>query len=151
MAKLTETFNDRAKSNSRSRPRPSDIFIEPSHEPTVSDPLFVPPNILIPPTIEIPQPPQPEPAPQQKELRVALIGTAPSSRLLAPYQDPAWTIWACSPGNMNTIPKADVWFELPGIVSWPVAETLAPNERRSQGSKARREASSQSEKVEGLS
>ena len=36
----------------------------------------------------------------------------------------------------------------PGIVSWPVQETLAPNQRRSQGSKARREASSQSEKVD---
>lgn len=36
----------------------------------------------------------------------------------------------------------------PGIVSWPVSETLAPNERRSQGSKARRSASSQSEKVD---
>src|SRR5512143_2413950 len=56
-----------------------------------------------------------EPAP----LKVALIGTAPSSRMLAPYNDPSWKIWACSPGNMNAIPKADVWFEIHKNLLWP--------------------------------
>src|SRR5580698_10373126 len=45
-------------------------------------------------------------------LKVAMIGTAPSSRMLAPFNDPSWKIWACSPGNMNTLPRVDVWFEL---------------------------------------
>ena len=52
-------------------------------------------------------------------LKVALIGTAPSSRLLAPFNDPSWKIWGCSPGNMNTLPRVDVWFELHGNLMWP--------------------------------
>src|SRR5262245_15109338 len=59
--------------------------------------------------------PTAEPAP----LKVALIGTAPSSRLLAPFSDPSWKIWACSPGNMNTIPRWDAWFEVHGNLLWP--------------------------------
>lgn len=65
-----------------------------------------------------PQPvvlPPPEPAP----LKVALIGTAPSSRLLAPYNDPSWKIWACSPGNMGTLPRVDIWFEIHANLLWP--------------------------------
>lgn len=52
-------------------------------------------------------------------LKVAIIGTAPSSRLLAPFNDTSWTIWACSPGNMNTLPRFDAWFELHGNLLWP--------------------------------
>lgn len=62
-----------------------------------------------------------EPTDKQKDtpLKIAIIGTAPSSRMLAPYQDPSWKIWGCSPGNMNVIPRADVWFELHGNLLWP--------------------------------
>jgi hypothetical protein len=57
-----------------------------------------------------------EPAP----LKIALIGTAPSSRMMAPYTDPSWTIWACSPGNQNQLPKVDAWFEIHGTnLLWP--------------------------------
>lgn len=59
--------------------------------------------------------PAAEPAP----LKVALIGTAPSSRMLAPFADPSWKIWACSPGNMNVLPRVDVWFEIHGNLLWP--------------------------------
>lgn len=52
-------------------------------------------------------------------LKVALIGTAPSSRMLAPFNDPTWQIWACSPGNMRALPRADVWFEVHGNLLWP--------------------------------
>lgn len=52
-------------------------------------------------------------------LKIALIGTAPSSRLLAPYNDPSWQIWVCSPGNMNALPRADRWFEIHGSLLWP--------------------------------
>src|SRR5713226_4715918 len=45
-------------------------------------------------------------------LKIAMIGTAPSSRMLAPFNDPSWKIWACSPGNMNALPRVDTWFEL---------------------------------------
>lgn len=60
--------------------------------------------------------PAPEPSPV---LKVALIGTAPSSRLLAPYNDPSWKIWGCSPGNMGVIPRVDEWFEIHGNLLWP--------------------------------
>ena len=30
--------------------------------------------------------------------KIAILGTAPSSMALAPFKDPAWSIWACSPG-----------------------------------------------------
>jgi hypothetical protein len=52
-------------------------------------------------------------------LKVALIGTAPSSRMLAPYGDPSWKIWGCSPGNMNQLPRVDLWFELHSNLLWP--------------------------------
>jgi hypothetical protein len=56
-----------------------------------------------------------EPAP----LKIALIGTAPSSRMLAPFADPSWKIWACSPGNMDVLPRVDLWFEIHGNLLWP--------------------------------
>lgn len=55
-----------------------------------------------------------------KPEKVAIIGTAPSSRLQAPYADPSWTIWGTSPGNgMGTIPRADAWFEMHSNLLWP--------------------------------
>ena len=51
--------------------------------------------------------------------RVALVGTCPSSRMLAPYRDPSWQIWACSPDNaFGRIPRVDVWFEIHGDLEW---------------------------------
>jgi hypothetical protein len=64
-------------------------------------------------------PPQPAPEPEKKPLKIALIGTAPSSRALAPFNDPSWTIWACSPGNMGQLPRIDVWFEIHSNLLWP--------------------------------
>lgn len=55
------------------------------------------------------------PKAEEKPLKIALIGTAPSSRHLAPYGDPSWTIWSCSPGNMNQLPRFDAWFEIHSI------------------------------------
>jgi hypothetical protein len=55
-------------------------------------------------------------------LKIALIGTAPSSRMLAPFNDPSWKIWGCSPGNMNTLPRVDFWFELHSNLLWPEHE-----------------------------
>lgn len=59
------------------------------------------------------------PVEAKKPLKIALIGTAPSSRDLAPYKDPDWTIWACSPGNMNSLPRVDMWFEVHSNLLWP--------------------------------
>ena len=55
--------------------------------------------------------------------KVAIIGTAPSSRMMAPYVDPTWKIWGCSPGNQNVIPKVDCWFELHANLLWPECES----------------------------
>lgn len=61
---------------------------------------------------------EPKAAQTAPPLKIAMIGTAPSSRDLAPFNDPSWTIWACSPGNMN-IPRVDVWFEIHSNLLWP--------------------------------
>ena len=45
--------------------------------------------------------------------RVALVGSAPSSIRLAPYQDDSWFIVGCSPGAYGVAgPHADAWMEL---------------------------------------
>jgi len=68
----------------------------------------------------VPAPMEPvQTVPETPPLKVALIGTAPSSRLLAPYNDPSWEIWACSPGNMNSLPRVTKWFELHANLLWP--------------------------------
>ena len=52
-------------------------------------------------------------------LKVAIIGTVPTSRNLAPYNDPSWEIWACSAGNSQTQapPRITRWFEIHSILA----------------------------------
>lgn len=39
--------------------------------------------------------------------------------MLAPYNDPDWQIWACSPDNVTIgMPRIDAWFELHGDLDW---------------------------------
>lgn len=45
-------------------------------------------------------------------MKIALVGSAPSSTRLAPYADPSWKIWACSPAVYGQAPRTDEWFEL---------------------------------------
>jgi len=46
-------------------------------------------------------------------MKIALVGSAPSSVQLAPYKDPDWQIWACSPGAYPFAgPHADQYFEI---------------------------------------
>jgi hypothetical protein len=45
-------------------------------------------------------------------MKIALIGSAPSSVRLAPYGNPDWKIWACSPGAYGVAPRVDSFFEL---------------------------------------
>lgn len=87
---------------------------EPKLTPTFQDNPVVPP-VPPPPPSDTP----PEPVEIKKPEKVAIIGTAPSSRLLAPFGDPSWQIWACSPGNMNTLPRVDRWFEIHVTLHWP--------------------------------
>ena len=47
-------------------------------------------------------------------IKIALIGSAPSSIHQAPYADPSWQIWGCSPGAYGAVPKgrSNIWFEM---------------------------------------
>lgn len=68
----------------------------------------------------IPAPPaELPPVTQEEPLQIALVGTAPSSRGLAPYADPKIKIWSCSAGNMGQIPRVDAWFEIHSNLMWP--------------------------------
>lgn len=52
--------------------------------------------------------------------KIAILGSAPSSLGLAPFGDPTWDIWACSPGTYPHLSRCDAFFELhrwePGVV-----------------------------------
>jgi hypothetical protein len=67
--------------------------------------------------IEIARPPSPNPE-IKVPLKIAIMGTAPSSKMLAPFNDPTWQIWSCSPGNQD-IPRWDAWFEIHSNLLWP--------------------------------
>lgn len=63
-----------------------------------------------------------EPKKEPVHLKIAIVGTAPSSRSLAPVNDPTWTIWACSAGNQNMLSRVDAWFEIHSNLLWPEHE-----------------------------
>ena len=44
-------------------------------------------------------------------MKIAIMGSAPSSRKLAPFSNLNWEIWCCSPPNFD-LPRVDKWFEL---------------------------------------
>lgn len=58
--------------------------------------------------------------PQVKRRKIAIIGTAPSSTSLAPFNDPTWEIWAL---KLFQCPRWDVFFEVhehsEGENRWP--------------------------------
>lgn len=114
MTILTPTFAERG---SKTNGTGASLHVMPAHEPTREgeQPLPAATSGASAPVAQATPVAAAVPAP----LKVALIGTAPSSRMLAPYNDPSWQIWACSPGNMNTLPRVDLWFELHSNLLWP--------------------------------
>lgn len=44
--------------------------------------------------------------------KIAVMGSAPSSVLLAPFDDPSWQIWGCSPGLYPVARRVSRWFEV---------------------------------------
>ncbi len=108
MTLLTPNFADNVKMNGTQH-------IVAAHEPTREGEQ--------PPLAEAAHNPTSAAAGATAPLKVALIGTAPSSRMLAPFNDPSWQIWGCSPGNMNALPKVDLWFELHSNLMWPEHES----------------------------
>lgn len=59
---------------------------------------------------------------------IAILGTASSSMELAPFKDPAWAIWACSPGTYPICAKnrSDVFFETHRWMPTPPGKFGAP-------------------------
>lgn len=127
-SKLTTTTNDKLAKEGLPVSQPAPVaqpFIPPmngkvriaaAHEPLPAEQWTLPPVQLVFPkeqTVNIAPVAEPQP------LKIALVGTAPSSRLLAPYNDKSWTIWCCSPGNMTGIPRVDAWFEIHSNLLWP--------------------------------
>lgn len=45
-------------------------------------------------------------------LKICLMGSAPSSVALAPFDDPTWRIWACSPAARPFARRVDAWWEI---------------------------------------
>jgi hypothetical protein len=111
-AKLTPRNTDLLKAKGAPKKLNGTQHREPSNYTAIQEP----------PPLVTPTKPVIAPAAQSKPLKIALIGTAPSSRQLAPVNDPDWTIWACSPGNMDQIPRVDAWFEIHSNLLWPECE-----------------------------
>lgn len=111
MTLLTPTYHEQQPHSGNGQAGP--VHIVAPHEPIREQQFFLLPNgqMLIQPTPVAPIAPA-------GPLKVALIGTAPSSRDLAPYDDLSWKIWACSPGNMNVCKRVDLWFELHSNLMW---------------------------------
>lgn len=61
-------------------------------------------------------------------MKIAILGSAPSSLHKAPFGDMSWKIWACSPGAYPRLTRIDEFFEVhrwePGVVGKP--ETQKP-------------------------
>ncbi len=59
-------------------------------------------------------PPQPAKPQDNKYKGIAILGSHPASVELAPFDDPEWKIYACSPHNYEwrDLPRWDEWFEV---------------------------------------
>lgn len=131
MAKLTPTFADKQRSKRGNgpvplEPAPDALHVVAAHEPLNG--MSWPPVLIqtLPATMTIADPGHQNgvtPVAEPQPLKIALIGTAPSSRLLAPFNDPSWKVWGCSPGNMNVLPRFDAWFEIHSNLLWPEHES----------------------------
>lgn len=60
-------------------------------------------------------------------MKIAIIGTVPYSKNIAPYEDPTWDIWVCAPGNSQAgaPPRITAWYELHAMVDMKGLENRA--------------------------
>lgn len=59
--------------------------------------------------------------------RLAIVGTCPSSKMLAPYADASVDIWACSPDNAGgVLPRITRFFEIHGDLAMPGGTDWTP-------------------------
>lgn len=61
--------------------------------------------------------------------KIAIVGSAPTSTLLAPWNDPEWAIWCCSPAIYPVAKRSDVWFELHRFLPYPPGKPNEPGTR----------------------
>lgn len=61
--------------------------------------------------------------------KIAIVGSAPSSRDLAPWNDPDWAVWCCSPAIYPLAKRSDVWFELHRFLPYPPGKPQEPGTR----------------------
>ena len=67
-------------------------------------------------------------------MHVAIVGTAPSSRFLAPFHDSSVQIWACSPsydentGEFCGLPRVDRFYELHNFDGPELQDKLTPDQ-----------------------
>lgn len=63
--------------------------------------------------------------------KIAILGSAPSSIALAPFEDPSWAIWVCSPAAFATVAsrRSDVWFETHRFLPSEPGKSGAPGTR----------------------
>ena len=72
-------------------------------------------------TLEIAGSPQ-EPAVSSVKLAgIAILGSHPATVMAAPFGDPGWLIYSCSPHNVEkrTLPRVDQWFEVHDCIEDP--------------------------------
>lgn len=116
--KMTETTTDQLLAGSKPADHAAQAAVPIQGGPdTPSIPLAPPGALPVPPPMMTWQP-QPSRSPLTPK-KVAILGTQPASRMLAPFNDPEWTIWGSSPGNMNILPRVDAWFEMHCNLLWP--------------------------------
>lgn len=62
---------------------------------------------------------------------IAILGSAPSSCLLAPFNDEKWAIWGTSPSCWSQLSgrRSDVWFELHRFLPYPPGQSQSPGTR----------------------
>lgn len=60
-------------------------------------------------------------AAQPKFKGIAILGSHPATVMSAPFDDPSWLIYACSPHNVEqrTLPRVNEWFEVHDPVEDP--------------------------------
>lgn len=61
--------------------------------------------------------------------KIAIVGSAPSSLNLAPWNDPTWAVWCCSPAIYPVAKRSDVWFELHRFLPYPPGKPNEPGTR----------------------
>lgn len=124
--KLTPTTNDKIEEQTVN----GGLHVVQQHEPLMPDIAGVlggtDQHFDVPMSYHPPVPEPKPPAVETKTLKVALIGTAPSSRMLAPFNDSSWEIWACSAGNRGALPRVNRWFEIHANMFWPENASWGP-------------------------